>query len=240
MVARDKPAESRRDLAKRILVVSWDTTKPPPEDSELRCFFGFFDFVLATHVTPRRGLVLVASREHAEKCVAACRKHQYQRFRVRVLGRKGAGTSPAVRHIRAATRESLSVRWGWEAAETPSPGSKSFAVPRTPRSSRQSTPDKYGEGERPYVVGGMLLADDAMSVSSASSVDEGPPTNRRVAFGTPVKKEAAVMREAHSGVDGENDVEPRGWWVGFGVTTAATVKVVGGGGSGQRGRTILE
>ena len=196
LVAKDKPAESRRDLAKRILVVSWDTTKPPPEDSELRCFFGFFDFVLATHVTPRRGLVLVASREHAEKCVAACRKHQYQRFRVRVLGRKGAGTSPAVRHIRAATRESLSVRWGWEAAETPSPGSKSFAVPRTPRSSRQSTPDRYGEGERPYVVGGMLLADDAMSVSSASSVDEGPPTNRRVAFGTPVKKEAAVMREA--------------------------------------------
>ena len=196
LVAKDKPAESRRDLAKRILVVSWDTTKPPPEDSELRCFFGFFDFVLATHVTPRRGLVLVASREHAEKCVAACRKHQYQRFRVRVLGRKGAGTSPAVRHIRAATRESLSVRWGWEAAETPSPGSKAFAVPRTPRSSRQSTPDKYGEGERPYVVGGMLLADDAMSVSSASSVDEGPSVNRRVAFGTPVKKEAAVMREA--------------------------------------------
>jgi hypothetical protein len=196
LVAKDKPAESRRDLAKRILVVSWDTTKPPPEDSELKCFFGFFDFVLATHVTPRRGLVLVASREHAEKCVAACRKHQYQRFRVRVLGRKGAGTSPAVRHIRAATRESLSVRWGWEAAETPSPGSKSFAVPRTPRSSRQSTPDRYGEGERPYVVGGMLLADDAMSVSSASSVDEGPSVNRRVAFGTPVKKEAVVMREA--------------------------------------------
>ena len=113
-----------------------------------------------------------------------------------MLGRKGAGTSPAVRHIRAARRESLSVRWGWEAAETPSPGSKSFAVPRTPRSSRQSTPDKYGEGERPYVVGGMLLADDAMSVSSASSVDEGPSVNRRVAFGTPVKKEAVVMREA--------------------------------------------
>ena len=52
------------------------------------------------------------------------------------------------------------------------------------------------EGERPYVVGGMLLADDAMSVSSASSVDEGPSVNRRVAFGTPVKKEAVVMREA--------------------------------------------
>ena len=197
LVAKDKPAESRRDLAKRILVVSWDTTKPPPEDSELKCFFGFFDFVLATHVTPRRGLVLVASRASTPRNVwPPVENINIKDFGSECLGRKGAGTSPAVRHIRAATRESLSVRWGWEAAETPSPGSKSFAVPRTPRSSRQSTPDRYGEGERPYVVGGMLLADDAMSVSSASSVDEGPSVNRRVAFGTPVKKEAVVMREA--------------------------------------------
>lgn len=186
----NEPAESRRDLAKRILVVSWDLSRAPPEESELRCFFGFFDFVLATHVTPRRGLVLVASRAQADKCVAACRKHQYQRFRVRVLGRTTLGTPPAVRHIRAATRESVRVRFDWEANETPSPASKVFAVPRSP--SVKSTPDRYGEGERPYVVGGMLVDDDE-AVSSGSSVDE-EPVPRRVAFG--VVREVAVARAA--------------------------------------------
>ena len=185
----NEPAESRRDLAKRILVVSWDLSRAPPEESELRCFFGFFDFVLATHVTPRRGLVLVASKAQAEKCVAACRKHQYQRFRVRVLGRTTLGTPPAVRHIRAATRESVRVRFDWEANETPSPASKTFAVPRSP--SVKSTPDRYGEGERPYAVGGMLVDDDE-AVSSGSSVDEEPV--RKVGFG--VVREVAVARTA--------------------------------------------
>ena len=92
LLAHAPNSARRRDLAKRILVVSWDVTTVAPEAAHLEKFFGLFDFVLATRVAGGRALVLLASAERAARAEASARRSQNQSFAARISLRRIAAT----------------------------------------------------------------------------------------------------------------------------------------------------
>ena len=102
----------------------------------------------ATHVTPRRGLVLVAVARARREMSPPAENINIKDFG-QSSGTRGAGTSPAVRHIRAATRESLSVRWGWEGRPRrprPGPSPSPCRGRRAVRASRRPTATARASG----------------------------------------------------------------------------------------------